>query len=299
MDVLLSMSVFRKVAETGNFSEAARLLSLSQPTVSKHVAALERHLRIKLLNRSTRQLSLTDVGKEYYEQCVYILDEIIETESKLRDKQSLPTGTLRINTPVTFGELCVVPYLWEFLAEYPDLSIDLIMDDHYVDLVKEGVDMTIRVGPLTDSNLIARKIGDSPRVTVAASSYLEKCGEPVTLQDLKEHNCIVYSLLTTRNEWCYSGPKGKETISVSGRFSANNPRSIRQAVLDGQGIAVTPLWLIDDYIKTEQVKVILDNYIPTPLEIHAVYPERRFVPTKVHFFIDYIRNKIEGNASPL
>jgi len=293
MNVLLSMKVFRRVAETRNFSEVARELDLSQPTVSKHVAALEKHLNIKLLSRSTRQLSLTDVGKQYYDRCVHILDELLETESTLRNQQSLPTGTLRINTPVTFGELNIVPHIWQFLAEYPDLNIDLIMDDHYVDLVKEGVDMA--VGPLTDSSLIARKIADSPRVTVASPDYLAANGEPDTPQDLNAHKCIVYTLLTTRSEWHFDGPQGKETIRVNGRFSVNNPRSIRQAVLAGQGIAVTPLWLMGDCIESGQVKVILDEYVPTPLEVNAIYPERRFVPAKVRYFIDYIRTKLEQN----
>jgi len=293
MDVLLSMSVFRRVAETGNFSEVARELELSQPTVSKHVAALEKHLNIKLLNRSTRQLSLTDVGKQYYDSCVQILDDLLETESTLRNQQSLPTGTLRINTPVTFGELNIVPYLWQFLADYPDLKIDLIMDDHYVDLVKEGVDVAIRAGVLTDSSLIARKICDIPRVIVASPEYLAANGEPESLQDLKNHKCIVYTLLSTRNEWHFTGPKGRESVRVGGRFSVNNPRIIREAVLAGQGIAVSPRWLMTDYIKTGQAKIILDNYEPTPFEIHAVYPERRFVPAKVRCFIDYIRTKLE------
>jgi DNA-binding transcriptional LysR family regulator len=289
------MKVFRRVAETGNFSEVARELALSQPSVSKHVAALEEYLNAKLLNRSTRQLSLTDVGKQYYDRCVGILDELLEVESMLRDQHSLPTGTLRINTPVTFGELTIVPRLWEFLEEYPGLNIDLIMDDHYVDLIKDGVDVAIRVGPLTDSSLIARKIGDSPRVTVASPDYLTKNGEPDTLQDLITHKCIVYTLLATRNEWHFIGADGEETIRVKGRFSVNNPRTIRQAVLAGQGIAVTPLWLMGDCIETGQVKVILNKYVPTPLDIHAVYPERRFVPAKVRHFIDYIRTKLEQN----
>ncbi len=290
MDLVLSMSVFRRVAELENFSEVARELDLSQPTVSKHIAALEKHLSVTLLNRNTRQLSLTDIGKQYYERCVFILDELNETESSIRDQQSTPSGTLRINTPITFGELKIVPHLWKFLENQPELNIELIMDDHYVDLVKDGVDVAIRIGPLADSNLIAQHIGDSPRVTVASLDYIERQGEPETLQDLNVHNCIVYSLLTTGNEWHYSGPRGKETIRVDGRLSVNNPHTIRQAVLAGQGIAVTPLWLIEDEIKLGKVKPILTQYEPSSLEIHAIYPDRRFVAAKVRCFIDYIRD---------
>ncbi|MFV1984697.1 MAG: LysR family transcriptional regulator [Thiohalomonadales bacterium] len=283
------MSVFRRVAESGNFSIVARELELSQPTVSKHIAALESHLDVKLLNRSTRQLSLTEVGKQYYERCIHILDEMNEIESILRNQKSQLTGTLRINTPVTFGELNIVPHLWQFLSSYPNLKIDLNMDDHYVDLVKEGVDLAIRVGPLSDSSLIARKIGDSPRVTVASPGYLAAHGEPETLQDLKDHDCIIYMLLTTRNKWHFTGPQGQETIKVNGRFSVNNPRTIRQAVLADQGIAVTPLWLIKDAIESGAVKEILTKYVPTPLEIHALYPQRRFVPAKVRSFVNFIK----------
>lgn len=293
MNLMQSMTIFRRVAETDNFSEVAREFRISQPTVSKHVAALEKHLNAKLINRSTRQLSLTEAGNLYYSQCVQILDLLSETESLMRNQQSEPAGTIRISTPVTFGELNIVPHMWEFLNKYPDLSIDLITDDHYIDLIKEGVDIAIRVGSLTDSGLIARKIGDSPRVTVASSDYLAKYGEPESINDLRRHNCIVYSLLSTRNIWHFTGPRGKETVQVSGRFSVNNPRAISQAVLAGQGIAVTPIWLMGDYIEAGQAKVILNGYIPTPLDIHALYPDRRFVPAKIRIFIDYIREKLE------
>jgi len=292
MDVFLSMSVFRRVAETGNFSEVAREMGITQPSVSKHVAALEKHLNSKLINRSTRQLSLTDIGKLYYSRCVHIVDELIETESLMRNQQSKPTGILRINTPVTFGELHIVPYLWKFLEDYPDLKLDLIMDDHYVDLVKDGVDVAIRIGPLSDSNLIAQKIGNSPRVAVASPDYLLEHGEPVSLKDLEKHACIVYTLLTTRSDWHFTGPQGKETVRVDGRFQVNNPRTILQAVLAGQGIAVTPLWLIGDYVKSGQLKIILEDYTPTPLDIHALYPDRHFMPAKVSCFVEYMRRQL-------
>lgn len=292
MDVLFAMSVFRRVAESGSFSEVAREMNLSQPTVSKNIAALEKHLEVKLLIRSTRQMSLTDIGKDYYQRCVYFLDELAETESTLRNQKSEPVGILRVNTPVTFGERCIVPIFWEFLSIYPELKVDMIMDDDYVDLVKEGVDLAIRVGPIADSCLIARKIGDSPRVTIASPEYLEANGVPTTLLDLENHNCIVYTLLTTGNEWHFTGPTGKQVIRVNGRFSVNNPNSIRQAVLAGQGIAVTPVWLVNDCIESGQVTVLLEDYIPTALEINAVYPERDYVPAKVELFISYLKDQL-------
>lgn len=289
MNLVLSMSIFRRVAETESFSETARELGLSQPTVSKHISALEEHLKVKLLNRSTRQLSLTEIGRQYYVQCTHILDELSATEATIRDHQSVPSGTLRINMPVTFGEIEIMPHIWKFLSQYTELKLDLIMVDHYIDLVKEGVDCAIRVGPLTDSSLIARKIGSFKRITVATPEYLARHGEPGSISDLKDHDCIVFTLLTTRNDWQFTGPNGTESIQVHGRLSANNPRMMRDAVLKHVGIAVIPTWLIDDHLKQGKVKAILSEYTPKPMEIHVLYPQRQFVPAKVRCFIDYFQ----------
>jgi len=292
MNLFLSMSVFRRVAETESFSETARELGLSQPTVSKHISALEDHLKVKLLNRSTRQLSLTEIGRQYYVQCTHILDELSATQATIRDHQLVPSGTLRINLPVTFGEVEIVPHIWKFLSQYPELNLDLIMVDHYVDLVKEGVDCAIRVGPLTDSSLIARKIGSFQRITVATPEYLAKFGEPNNLSDLKDHDCIVFTLLTTRDDWQFTGPKGPESIQVHGRLSVNNPRMMHDAVLEHVGIAVIPTWLIDDDIKKGNVKQILSEYRPRSMDIHVLYPQRQFVPAKVRCFIDYFQQAL-------
>lgn len=292
MNLVLSMSVFRRVAETECFSEAARELGLSQPTVSKHISALEEHLKVKLLNRSTRQLSLTEIGRQYYVQCTHILDEISATETTIRDHQSIPSGTLRINMPVTFGEVELIPHLWKFQSQYPELKLDLIMVDHYIDLVKEGVDCAIRVGPLSDSSLIARKIGSFQRITVATPKYLAEHGEPNSLNDLKAHNCIVFTLLTRGNDWQFNGPNGPESIRIHGGLNVNNPRVMRDAVLEHIGIAVIPTWLIDDHLKKGEVKAILSKHTPKPMEIHVLYPQRQFVPAKVRCFIEYFQQAL-------
>ena len=289
MDLITSMSIFKRVVEAGSFSAVARETDLSQPTVSKHIAELENRLGTKLLNRSTRQLSLTEAGKKYYDRCSLILIDLEELESSIGQCHSEPTGTLRVNVPVSFGRMYLLPVLWEFMSQYPDVKLDLVMDDGYIDLVKEGVDLAIRIGPLPDSSLIARKIGDSPRVTVVSPDYLAEHGEPKTLSDLKEHSCIIYTFLTTRNEWHFNGARGEEKLRVNGRFCASNPDAIRAAVIAGIGIAVTPLWLIHDALTQGKVKVILTDYRPTPLEVHAVYPDRRFVPSRVGLFIDHLK----------
>lgn len=293
MDVLAAMGLFRRVVEVGSFSAVARETGQSQPTVSRSVSELEYRLGTKLINRSTREINMTDAGKQYYDYCIRFLDDLSEVEANIRNSQSQLKGTLRVNTPVTYGRMEIVPLLWEFYENYPDLNIDLMMDDHYVDLVKEGVDVMIRVGPLPDSSLIARKICDSPRVIVASQDYIDSYGEPKTLQDLKRHNCIVYTLLTTQNEWHFLGPNGKEKIRVQGRFSTNNPDSIREAVIAGIGIAVTPEWLVKDYLKQNKLNIILREYTPTPFEVHALYPERQFVTARVRYFIEYLVRKFE------
>lgn len=294
MNLILAMSVFRRVAETESFSEVARELGLAQPTVSKHISALEKHLRVKLLNRSTRQINLTEIGRQYYVQCTHILDELSYTEATIRDHQSVPTGTLRINMPVTFGEIEIIPHIWRFLSLYPQLKLDLIMDDHYIDLVKEGVDCAIRVGPLPNSSLIARKIGGFQRITVATEKYLAQQGEPVTIDDLKTHDCIVFTSLMTGNDWQFAGPEGAVSVRVHGRLSVNNPRMMREAVLQHMGIAVIPTWLISDDLKKGNVKAILSEYVPKPMEVHILYPQRQFVPAKVRCFIDYFQQAMNA-----
>jgi len=293
MDKISAMQIFRRVAEAGSFSAVSREMKLSQPTISKQIAALEENLGIKLLSRSTRQLNLTDAGQRYYERCCLILDELSETEADIRQQQNTPTGLLRVNMPIAAGRIKILPYMWEFLNNYPDLKIDTIFDDSYVDLVKEGVDVAIRIGELADSSLVARKIGVIPRYMVASPAYLEKYGEPLSLQELEQHNCMVYNLLNTHNEWHFDGKHGKQKVTVHGHFSSNSPDAIRQAVIQGQGIAVILGWIVEEDIARDKMKVIMKDYTPTALDINAVFPQRRFMPAKVSQFVDYLQEKLQ------
>lgn len=293
MDVLTSMGIFRRVAEAESFSAVARENNMSQSTVSKYVAALEERLGTKLFVRSTRQLKLTESGSEYYDYCARILDDLSEAEMNVGRGRSFPTGTLRISSTATFGRLFILPFLWDFLTKYPDLNIDMILEDRYVDLVKEGVDMAIRVGPLADSSMIARKLGVSERVIVASPEYLKVNGEPETLADLNNHDCLIYSLQPSPHEWEFNSALGIEKIRIAGRFSATNPEAIGEAAMAGMGIAVVMLWSARDYIEQGRLQIILNDYKPTPLEVHAMYPERRFTPKKVRMLIDHLRSSYE------
>lgn len=295
MDKLTSMAIFKRAVELGSFSAVAREMEISQPSVSKHISTLESLLGTRLINRNTRHLSITEAGKEYYDYCLSILDDVSEAEARIRQDQSQVSGMLRISIPTTYGLLEIIPQLWSFLDKYPDLKLDLQLDDHTADLVKEGIDLAIRIGPLQNSTLIARKLGECPRLTVAHPNYLEKYGEPKNLKDLKRHNCLIFTLLSTRNEWYFDTSKGRQKVTVSGRFSVNNPQVIRAALLAEVGIAVAPEWLIKDCLEDGRLSVILRDYQPTAMEIHAVYPARKFVPHKVRYFIDHIRNTMENS----
>jgi len=294
MDVMHSMAVFRRVVEAKSFSAVARETNMSQSTVSKHIASLEERLDTKLLNRSTRSLKLTEAGKEYYHHCIRILNDFQEAEASIGKGKIGPTGTLRLSTSAAFGRTCILPHLKEFLNTYPDINIDLIFDDDYTDLVKEGIDLAIRIGPLEDSSLIARKIGSSPRVVVASPEYLVKHGRPKKPIDLIKHNCLFYSLQKSPDLWYFnSTQQGDESIHVNGRFKASSPDAVCDATLEGLGISILGEWYVRQHIKNGRLKVIMSDYKPTTFEIHAIYPERKFVPQKVKRMIEFLADKIK------
>ncbi len=290
MDRISAMQLFRRVVESGSFSAVSRETQISQSTVSKQIAALEAYLETTLLNRSTRQLNLTESGQRYYQRCCQILDEVADTEAELLQQQEQATGTLRISVPIAAGRMKILPCLWEFIEQYPRLKLDINFDDNYVDLVKQGVDVAIRIGELTDSSLIAKKMGSVPRYMVASPAYIKKYGEPKTLADLQQHNCMVYSLLATGNEWHFNSNRGKEKVSVQGRFSSNSPDAIRQAVLNGQGIAVILGWLVEEDIEKGRLKLVLNEYVPMALDLNAIYQQRHFMPAKIKLLLDYLQS---------
>lgn len=293
MDVMHSMAVFRRVVEAESFSAVARETNMSQSTVSKHIASLEERLDTKLLNRSTRSLKLTEAGKEYYHHCIRILNDFQEAEASVGKGKIDPTGTLRISTSAAFGRTCILPYLSEFLSAYPDINIDLIFNDNYIDLVKEGIDLAIRIGPLEDSSLIARKIGSSPRLVVASPEYLVNHGRPKKPVDLIKHDCLFYTLQKSPDLWYFnSTQEGDESIRVNSRLKASSPDAICDATLEGLGISILGEWYVRKHVREGKLKVILPDYKPTTYDIHAVYPERRFVPQKVKRMIEFLIEKI-------
>lgn len=284
------MQLFVRIVESGSFSAVARELGMIQPTVSKQMTALEEKLGVRLLNRTTRRLSMTDAGREYYERCQRILDEVQEMETEVAGLQNRPSGTLRVNTPVAFGNVHMLPLTLAFRRKYPGVAIDLSLDDRYVDLVQEGFDVAIRFGELGDSQLVARHVGSSASVCVASPAYLSVHGTPKTPSELREHECITYSYLFS-NEWPFDGPDGLQSIKVHGDFRANSGMTIRSAALEGAGIASIPAFLIREDIETGRLVQLLSQFASAPIRISAVYPSARLLSRKVKLFVDFIQQE--------
>jgi len=294
MDRLVAMEMFVRIVETGNFSAVARQLGTTQPTISKQLTALEQRLQTRLLNRSTRSISLTEAGAAYYERCRRILDEVREAEGALGKLQSALSGTLHVNGSIALGQIFLTPLLLRFQRQYPELAIELSLSDRYIDLVEEGADLAVRIGRLADSNLVARRLGSTRRVVVATPAYLAAHGTPRRPEDLAQHSCLLYAYLSTGNEWSFNGPDGEIRVRVQGNFKANNGDAIRQALLANVGVAMSPDWLIHDKLESGEVVVLLPEFTPPPLDINAVYPSGRHVSTKVRTFIEFLQEEFRA-----
>ena len=290
-DLLGPMRAFVRVVEAGSFTAVAVEQNTTQPTISRQIAALEEHLGARLLARTTRALTLTDDGRTFYDHAVRALEAVAEAEGVVGRRRGRPSGLLRLATPVVFGRPHIVPRLPAFLARYPDVSVDLIMSDSFADLVEQGIDVAIRVGEVTDTGLIAKRIGLVRRITVAAPSYLKRHRAPKTPADLTDHDCIVYTRLATGNRWTFEGPAGPVTVEVSGRFRADNSEAVREGVVGGLGIAVIPAFAFRDEIESGTVRVVLKAFEPRRLPMQAVYPSRRLVPLKVRALVKHLEDE--------
>jgi DNA-binding transcriptional LysR family regulator len=290
-DTLALFHAFIRVVEAGSFSRVAREQNSSQPTVSRQVAALEEHLGARLFTRTTRKLTLTDDGRNFYERAKLATEAVSEAEATVGRRRSRPSGALRLASPVTFGRLRIIPHLKEFLSRYPDVSVDLVMNDAKADLVEEGIDLAIRSGEIEDTTLIAKRIGTTHRVVVAAPSYLRGRTLPSHPHDLAAHDCITYSQGNAGAVWHFSGPDGPVSVAAAGSVRTRNSEGIREAVLSGLGIGFAPVWHFTDEIETGRLHVLLKPYEPRPEPIHAIYPSKRFVPQKTRVMIDFLEQR--------
>lgn len=289
MDRLSAMVIFARVVEEQSFSAAARRLGLAKATVSKEIARLEDHLGVRLLNRSTRRIALTDVGLGFYERCAKIADDVDAAERAVGTFQERPKGHLRITAPVSYVNAYLAGRLPDFLAQFPDITIDLACSDHFVDLLNEGFDVAIRIARLPDSSLIARRIAPSRMHAIASAKYIETHGHPVSLADLSEHNCLTYSYQTTgADSWEFIGVEGPISVRVTGNLRANNGDALLAAVHAGLGIAVLPAFICGDDVARGRVVDLFPEHTETQASIWAVHTDNRHVPAKVRAFIDWL-----------
>jgi DNA-binding transcriptional LysR family regulator len=293
MDRLLAMQAFVRVVETGSFSAVAREQSGTQSSVSKQVAALERHLGTKLLTRTTRTLSLTDDGERYFEDARRLVAEIAEAEGLLRRNEQRLGGWLRVAASVGFGNRVLRPHVHSFLAAHPGVKIDLKLNDGFIDLVEHGIDIAVRIGNLADSTLVARRVGSIRRAVVASRAYVAGATPerpmPQIPDDLKRHPCIVYTELRSRNLWDFSTPDGSAvSVRVEGPLQTNTSEIVRAAVADGVGIAYSPTWLFQDLIDSGDVQVLLPGWQTSPLPLHLVSPPERRHAAKVRAFAEHL-----------
>ncbi|MBI5719995.1 MAG: LysR family transcriptional regulator [Burkholderiales bacterium] len=295
MDSLAGMQVFIRVVETGSFSRAAGELGTTQPTATKAVAAAEKRLGARLLHRTTRGVTPTEVGSLYYERCKLIVHEIEAAENLATLQQSAVGGTLRISTSVAFGRRVMVPLVLRYMREHPHLALDLSFDDRYVNLVEQGVDVAMRMGRLADSSLGARYLGTNPWVMVAAESYLQAKGTPKKARDLARHTCLIYSSVQGDERWMLTGPDGTEqAVPVRGPLRSNNLSAILAAVRAGMGLAILPRYVARESLAEKAVQEVMADHRLPAQDLHAVFPSPKLVPHKVSHFIEWVKGELNG-----
>jgi DNA-binding transcriptional LysR family regulator len=289
MDMPGAMIVFAQVVDSRSFSAAAVRLGLSKSAVSKQIAKLEDRLGARLLNRTTRTLSPTDAGQDFYERCLRVVREVEEAERAISHLSAEPRGLLRLSAPASFGREYLAPLVPEMLARWPELRIEALFEDRFVDVVAEGFDLVIRITRLQDSSLVARRIASCRRVVCAAPSYLARRGVPRTPAELLQHDCILYSYATDQNEWEFLGPDGRlETVRVDGRLRANNAEVTRAALLAGAGLALSPDFIVGPDIAAGRLVSLLTDYENPFGAIYAVWPHNRNLAPKVRAVVDFL-----------
>ncbi len=292
MDRFQALTAFAKVVEAGSFVAAARRLDVSVSAVSRHVAELEAHLDVRLLNRTTRRLSLTESGGVFYEHCVQLLADLDEAEQSASASAVTPRGTLRLSASVTFGERHLAPAIGAFVERYPDMRFDVELSDRAVDLVEEGFDAAVRIGAIGSQNLVGRAVGTTSLVCCAAPDYLRRRGEPKRPDDLAGHECLTYEYASQRNTWPFRERDGSaREVKVSGAVHANSGRFLAALAAEGRGIAYEPDFIVGPDVRAGRLMPILRAFQPPPSTIQLVYPSRRHLSAKVRAFADFLRER--------
>lgn len=283
MDVMSGMQAFVRVVDEGSFTKAARSLSMPKSTLSRHVAGLEDRLGVRLLHRTTRSLRPTDVGMAYYERCQRILTDVAEAEAAVASLQSTPRGLLRVTAGVTFGYAFMPNLIHSFMEQHPEVQVEVVLSDRFMDMIEEGFDCALRTGNLRDSSLIARKLGSAQRVVAASPAYLKEHGVPQHPDELRDHQCLRYGLERSGSSWTFT----TGNVPVSGRFVANNADMLRSASIAGLGLSYMPRFMCSCAISEGKLVTVLDDFVPGGGGVFAVYPHNRHLSAKVRAFVDH------------
>ncbi|MDX3967133.1 MAG: LysR substrate-binding domain-containing protein [Bradyrhizobium sp.] len=297
MDRFQAMAAFVRVVETGSFSEAARQIGVGQPAISKTIAQLEDRLQVRLLVRSTHGLTPTDAGLRFYERAKTAIQEADEAELEARGAGAGLTGQLRVSAATTFARLLVVPRLPEFLAQHPDLEIDIVLDDRVIDLVSEGVDVSLRMGQLSDSSAVARRLARGRRSVIATPAYLEQAGVPAVPAELATHEAIVYSQL--ENNWIFRKDGTEASVAIRGRVRVSAAEGVRAAVLANIGLTVNSDWMFAPELESGAVVRVLKDWELPPVDLWAVFPTGRLASAKARAFADFVETAIGQPDVPI
>lgn len=293
MDLLSSMKVFVAVVDGGSFASGAVRLGTSRAMASKQVQKLEEHLGTRLLNRTTRKLSLTETGREFYERSVQIIGDVEEAEQVAGQMASTPRGVLKVTMPLSYGQHTLACLVAEYSQQYPQVQVDISLSDRKADLVEEGFDLAVRIGALPQSDLIARKIGAVRSYVCAAPGYLAKSGTPASPADLRAHACLSYTLSGSGAEWRLEGPDGTVVVPISGPIRADNGDILRLAAANGAGIVFQPYFIVADDLAAGRLVRVLPDWQSGEMGVYAVYPSRKHLSAKVRTFVDFLAARIK------
>ena len=297
--LLDGVTVFVETINTGSFTAAAHALGHSTSYVSKAITRLEKRLGSRLLNRTTRTISMTDAGRAYYERCSQIVIDAENAERSINQLQEKPSGLLRINAPGSFGSKFLLDVLPQFMHRYPEVKLEVEFNDRIIDVVAEGYDVVIRVGEIKDSNLVARKFTSSRSVVVVSPDYLKRKGKPKRAEDLSHHDCIAYSLLPAPTQWVFSKNDIRTSVTVEPRAMCNNPGLEVAMVKHGIGITRMPLFMCKQEVVNGELQVILEDYDQLEYGVYAVYPHRQYLTAKVRAFVDFVVDAFAINKTIL
>ena len=289
MDKLTALKIFRRVVELGSFHKAACDLGFSNAAISKNVKELEAELQTQLIIRTTRTLNLTEIGQHYFERISIILDQLNETDELLKDLNDNPKGIIKINAPMSLGLICLSPIIENFMRVYPEITIDLWMDDRQLDFFEHGFDLAIRgTQGLKDSSLISRKLASLQRITCASPSYIQSAKKIKKPEDLIDHNCLIYSLSSSPDQWLFKNKKQQKSVHVKGRYRANNSLVLKNAACSGLGIVVLPQQFVDDALTSGSLVPVLPDWTVEAHNIYALYPSHREHSKKIRVFLDFL-----------